>query len=234
MSVGVVKRAMAKQQVTEADGDNLHNEGSAVKENIVDDEHSSSVERHPVNEARTEDAPKLTFTREELLQEQSNDPEIQQHCHYALGEHKVDTIPRGYFIKDGVLMRKWRPPTVPASHEWNVIYQIVVPQKYRSTVLNLAHNTPMAGHLGVNKMYRRVLNHFYWPGISRDVKKFCKSCHTCQVVGKANQKPKVAPLKPIPVAKEPFSHVIINCVGPLPKTKKGHQYLLTISTRLFH
>ena len=131
-------------------------------------------------------------------------------------------------MKDGVLMRKWRPPTVPASHEWSVIYQIVVPQKYRSTVLSLAHDTPMAGHLGVSKTHRRVLNHFYWPGISRDVKKFCKSCHTCQVVGKANQKPKVAPLKPIPVAKEPFSHVIIDCVGPLPKTKKGNQYLLTI------
>jgi len=124
-------------------------------------------------------------------------------------------------------MRKWRPPTVPASQEWNIIYQIVVPQKYRSIVLNLAHDMPMAGHLGVNKA---VLNHFYCPGISRDAKKFCKSCYTCQVVGKANQKPKVVPLKPIPVAKEPFSHMIINCVGPLPKTKKGklNQYLLTI------
>jgi len=48
------------------------------------------------------------------------------------------------------------------------------------------------------------------------------------VIGKANQRPKVAPLKPIPVAKEPFSHVIIDCVGPLPKTKKGNQYLLAI------
>ena len=36
------------------------------------------------------------------------------------------------------------------------------------------------------------------------------------------------PIKPIPVSTEPFSHVIINCVGPLPKTKDGNQYLFTI------
>lgn len=27
---------------------------------------------------------------------------------------------------------------------------------------------------------------------------------------------------------EPFEHVIVDCVGPLPKTKSGHQYILTI------
>ena len=45
---------------------------------------------------------------------------------------------------------------------------------------------------------------------------------------KPNQKPKAVPLRPIPVAKEPFSHVIMDCVGPLPKTRDGHRYLLTI------
>ena len=43
-----------------------------------------------------------------------------------------------------------------------------------------------------------------------------------------NQKPRAAPLKPIPVTQEPFSHVITDCVGPLPKTCGGNQYLLTM------
>ena len=43
-----------------------------------------------------------------------------------------------------------------------------------------------------------------------------------------NCKPPLAPLKPIPAIKEPFSQVIIDCIGPLPKTKLGNQYLLTI------
>ena len=51
------------------------------------------------------------------------------------------------------------------------------------------------------------------------------------MVGKPNQTIPVAPLKPIPVCSEPFSQVIINGVGPLPKTSSGNQYLLTIMCR---
>ena len=125
-------------------------------------------------------------------------------------------------------MRKWRPPTIPSNEEWKVSYQIVVPPNCLTDVLKLAHTTPMAGHLGINKTYQRILNHFYWPSVKRDVKHFCKSYHECQVVGKPNQKIPAALLKPIPVVKEPFSHVIVDCVGPLPCTKVGNQYLLTI------
>ena len=125
-------------------------------------------------------------------------------------------------------MRKWRPKDVPASETWKTVFQIVVPQSKRQNVLKVAHETAMAGHMGVNKTYRRILNHFYWPKLRRDVVEFCRSCHACQLVGKPNQKIPKAPLIPIPAFEEPFSRVIIDCVGPLPKTKNGNQYLLTI------
>ena len=112
-------------------------------------------------------------------------------------------------------------PDVEASHEWKIIYQIVVPPAYRHDILSLAHETPLAGHLGINKTYYKVLNHFYWPGLRGDTKRFCKTCHTCQLVGKPNGKPPIAPLKPIPVMEEPFSRIIVDCVGPLPKTSSG-------------
>ena len=48
------------------------------------------------------------------------------------------------------------------------------------------------------------------------------------MTGKPNQTPQVAPLVPIPVMDEPFSRVIVNCVGPLPRTRSGNQYLLTV------
>ena len=86
----------------------------------------------------------------------------------------------------------------------------------------------MACHLSVNKTYDKVLSQFYWPGHRKDVVEYCRSCHTCQMVGKPNQKIPEAPLKPIPAFEEPFSRVIVDCVGPLPKTKLGNQYLLTI------
>ena len=48
------------------------------------------------------------------------------------------------------------------------------------------------------------------------------------MVGKPNQKIPRAPLQPIPVFEEPFSGILINCVGPLLKTKSGNEYLLTV------
>ncbi len=35
-------------------------------------------------------------------------------------------------------------------------------------------------------------------------------------------------IKTIPVIHEPFERLIVDCVGPLPKSKSGHQYILTI------
>ena len=51
------------------------------------------------------------------------------------------------------------------------------------------------------------------------------------MVEKSNKTISVAPLKLIPICSEPFSEIIIDCVGPLPKTKSGNQYLLTIMYR---
>ena len=125
-------------------------------------------------------------------------------------------------------MQKWRPPEISAEDEWAVKYQVVIPKIYRSQILSLAHETPMSGHLGVNKTYAKVSSHFYWPCLRKDVVQFCRSCHTCQMVGKPNQPLPKAPLQPIPAFEEPFSRILIDCVGPLPKTKLGNQYLLTI------
>lgn len=123
-------------------------------------------------------------------------------------------------------MRKWRPPDVSVEDEWAVKHRIVVPKTGYS--ISMAHETPLAGHMGITKTRQKILNHFYWPSLRKDVVEFCKSCHACQIVGKPNQTIPKAPLQPIPAVQEPFSRIIIDCVGPLPKTRSGNQYLLTI------
>lgn len=47
-------------------------------------------------------------------------------------------------------------------------------------------------------------------------------------MGKPNQTIKPAPLCPIPVAEHPFEHLIVDCVGPLPCSKSGNAFLLTV------
>ena len=78
----------------------------------------------------------------------------------------------------------------------------------------------MSGHLCINKTYHKIINHFYWRSLKSDVSKYCKTCHTCQM-------PK-AQLQPIPAFDEPFSGILVDCVGPLPRTGSGSGCLLTI------
>lgn len=95
-------------------------------------------------------------------------------------------------------------------------------------MLSIAHESNWSGHLGINKTYQMILKHFFWPGLKSDVAKFCQSCHVCQLMGKANQVLPSAPLHPIPAIGEPFERIIMDCVGPLPRTKNGNQYLFTL------
>lgn len=161
--------------------------------------------------------------KNKLIEAQKNDESLSS-CWAYVTEPKCGKS-ASYLIEDGVLMRYWTPSS-GCTHEG--VQQIVVPQSFRSQVLSLAHEHIMSGHLGITKTYNRVLRYFFWPGFKSDVVKFCRSCHTCQLAGKLNQVIPAAPLKPIPVVGEPFEHVIVDCVGPLPKTKSGNQYLLTM------
>lgn len=86
----------------------------------------------------------------------------------------------------------------------------------------------MAGHLGIAKTFGRLTKHFYWPGIKSDIKVFCTLYEICQRTGKPNQSIPLAPLQPIPAVEEPFSRIIIDCMGLLPRMKSGNQYMLTM------
>ena len=104
------------------------------------------------------------MSRSQLCKEQHNDPEILPLLERALGEKETDQVPVCFYVKTGILMRKWRPPDVSADDEWTVNHQIVVPRIYRPEILNLAHETAMSGHLGVNKTYKKFLTIFTGQG----------------------------------------------------------------------
>ncbi|XP_064090682.1 uncharacterized protein LOC135204397 [Macrobrachium nipponense] len=173
----------------------------------------------------------LAVSREKFIKDQENDLELAEIAAKAFSDKEIENIPVGYYVENGLLMRKFRASKVAADEEWKVNYQIVVPPNYRPSILHLAHQNPFSGHFGINKTFYKLTKHFYWPGIHSDVKVFCKTCHVCQMIGKPNQKLTKAPLEPIPAMEEPFHRVIVDIVGPLPKSKGGNQYILTIMDR---
>ena len=118
---------------------------------------------------------------------------------------------------------------VPASadsllcdEDWSTVYQIVVPLECRSHVIELAPEDLWSGYLRVTKTYNCILEHFFWPGMKAEVARYCKAPHTCQIVRKLNQVVPPAPLHPIPAFGEPFEHLIVDCVGRLPRKQAGN------------
>ena len=104
--------------------------------------------------------------------------------------------------------------------------QVVVPTSCRQDIIKIAHEIPMAGHLGRNKTAKRILAHFDWPTLFRDVREFCRSSDRCQKAG--GRKCGKVPLIPLPIMSVPFQRIPMDIVGPLPKSNKGNRYILVI------
>ena len=58
--------------------------------------------------------------------------------------------------------------------------QLVLSDKLKIKIMELAHDSKMSGHLGAKKTQDRISSNFYWPDMTNDVKRFCKSCDICQ------------------------------------------------------
>uniref|UniRef100_A0A8C5MCT0 Gypsy retrotransposon integrase-like protein 1 n=1 Tax=Leptobrachium leishanense TaxID=445787 RepID=A0A8C5MCT0_9ANUR len=78
------------------------------------------------------------------------------------------------------------------------------------------------------KTRHRLTQAFFWPRLSEDVWEYCRTCPTCQKMGKTGDHPK-APLHPMPIIQEPFSRVAVDIIGPLPRpSATGKRYILTV------
>ncbi|XP_069176498.1 uncharacterized protein [Procambarus clarkii] len=159
---------------------------------------------------------------------QSTDPSLAE-C-YAEAADSIDTLEKstGCYFKDQCLMRRWRPSGTPSSDDCESKTQLVVPTEYREQILQAAHDDLMGDHQGITSMYHKICKLFYCSKLKKDVVRYCHNCVVCQTVGKPNQTVPRAPLYPIVVPEEPFTHVVLDCVGPLPRTKSGNMYMFTI------
>ncbi|XP_072768318.1 uncharacterized protein [Nerophis lumbriciformis] len=132
----------------------------------------------------------------------------------------VSALNSPYFlIKNGLLYRG------VLTKGRDIIEQLLVPKSYISRVLYLAHTHQLGAHLGIQKTYDRIITRFYWPGVKRAIEDFCKGCPECQ---KNAPRPTYRnPLVPLPIISTPFSRLAMDIVGPLPKSARGHRYILT-------
>ena len=58
--------------------------------------------------------------------------------------------------------------------------QLVVPDILRQRLFNAGHSGPLAAHLGSERMLAQLRQHYYWPGMRRDIQLWCLACPECQ------------------------------------------------------
>jgi hypothetical protein len=92
------------------------------------------------------------------------------------------------------------------------------------------HDSPIAGHPGQYRTIELVSREFWWPTLTKDIKRYVESCEVCQRTKIHRQRP-AAPLYPTEIANEPWETISVDIVGPLPESK-GYNAILVIAEYL--
>ncbi|XP_040182571.1 uncharacterized protein LOC120915831 [Rana temporaria] len=164
-------------------------------------------------------------TPQDFGQAQQSDPTLAGY-RKAVGTPKEGNAQENFHWDKGLLYRV--TGGVGSGAAQVIKRQLIVPRKYRAELLKLSHDIPLAGHLGIKKTKDRLTQTFFWPGISKDLQTYCRTCDTCQRIGKRGDHPK-AKLRPLPIIEEPFYRVAVDLIGPLNKpSASGRRYILTV------
>lgn len=98
-------------------------------------------------------------------------------------------------------------------------------------LIEMYHDDQMfGGHLSRKKVYEKLKNEVYWKGMSNDIRKYIQSCEKCMVskVKPINREQMTITRTPV----EPFEILVVDTVGPLPKSTNGNKYIITMMCEL--
>ncbi|POM68620.1 Polyprotein, partial [Phytophthora palmivora] len=99
----------------------------------------------------------------------------------------------------------------------------------RARIIHEFHDSPTGAHLSREKTLAAISRDFYWPRMYKWVRKWVRTCETCQRVkpSKSSQ----APLHPLPIATEPWRSVSMDFVFGLPPDADGRNGVLVFVDR---
>ena len=126
-----------------------------------------------------------------------------------------------YQIRDGLIYFE----------DWNGNFRLCVPDSLRLTVMSEVHNVlTESAHGGHAKTYNRIASTYYWPKMSRDIKRYVSTCDICQKAKPRRHAP-IGLLQPIPIPSQPFKVVSMDFIPELPLSD-GFDNILVIVDKL--
>jgi len=186
----------------------------AGPQNVVPD----ALSRHPCH--RQDNLSSMTTVHTSEIQAQSLRDEIQM---AAINDSRyqriLQDIRRGvqtnFHLHEGLLLLQGTRLYIPKS------------EPLITRLISEAHDTPISGHLGSQKTLARLVPHFYWPGMHGQVKRYCRTCLSCQQIKPSRQKP-MGLTVPHDVPPDRFHTWSLDFVVDLPQTRRRHNAILTI------
>jgi transposase InsO family protein len=125
-------------------------------------------------------------------------------------------------LRDGVLYRQWaNSGNVPDT------WQLLIPQVLQDEIMEMLHQQPGAGHLGITRTFARVQARFYWIGCRSSVMRWCRECRDCQERKGPPRKPRGGMQQYVVGA--PLERVALDILGPLPESNNGNKYILIVA-----
>lgn len=121
-----------------------------------------------------------------------------------------------YKVHDGLIFfqgKIWIPPTCT----------------FKSSLLEEFHNTPLGGHMGINKTLSRLQSNFFWQGMRKDVQEFVAQCNICQKTKYETKMPSGL-LQPLPIPSAIWEDLSLDFITGLPQSQ-GHSAILVVVDR---
>ncbi|VDI04194.1 Hypothetical predicted protein [Mytilus galloprovincialis] len=125
-------------------------------------------------------------------------------------------------FENGVLNRQWLDTITNVT-----VNQLLVPSCWTKDILQLLHDNPTSGHLGIHKTVARVRRRFYWVDFKTDILKWIQQCTMCTSRKQPPRRAK-SKMKQYQVG-APMERVALDIIGPFPLSKKGNKYALIVS-----
>ena len=111
------------------------------------------------------------FNCEEFKQEQQHDPTLKR----LFKQANMSTRNKVKYITEENLLYRIN------TKGKKVIKKLVTPTSYRTKILKIGHDSITSRHLGSTATLKRIAEYYTWPGMTKDVRDFVKSCHTCKL-----------------------------------------------------
>ena len=106
--------------------------------------------------------------------------------------------------------------------------RVVCPKTMQERAISLCHDAPLAGHMGIRRTWRRIVDSFWWKGMKEDVTDYVKGCESCGR-NKHSTRKGTAPLQKTDIPAEPLDKIQVDFLGPFGvSTAHDYRYALQI------